>query len=553
MSNMANFINEYFINIGVKMSEKIPVPEHKYNCGSHISDTLFLRPLTRNELIEHIASLKSGSSSGHDNISVDVIKQTHAQILAPLLHIFNLIFEKGIIPCHFKVSIVVPIHKSGSKSDVRNYRPISLISNFAKLFEKCLKHRLVEFCEVNGILSGNQFGFTRGLSTADAMYRLVSEITSNLNLGRKCIGVFLDLARAFDTVPHAGLLKVLSDYGVRGITLDLFKNYLCDRYQMLRINKSMSERQKIKIGIPQGTVIGPILFIIYLNSLLNMDIGGLAVSYADDTALVFDGGSWEEAKGRVVTGLGRVKNWLETFRLTLNLEKTRYIAFSLTGANRPDFADILIGDSRIVAVHQIKYLGIVIDEFLKWAPHVDHLSNKIRALIHKFYILRHFLTQKLLIILYKSLVESLIRYGILVWGGLYESTLYNLNIVQKYILKVIYKRKKTYPTDLLFSCDVCNIRVIYLTTVCTYWYGHAKQYVDHHYGTRSRVNEHLKIPQNHKTLNLKFVDYIAPKAYNLLPRDLKQITTTKKFAKECKEYIYSNYKRFIDILATHRR
>lgn len=230
--------------------------------------------------------------------------------------------------------------------------------------------------------------------------------------------MFLDLARAFDTVPHAGLLKVLSDYGVRGVASVLFTNYLSDRYQMLRVNKSMSGKLKIKIGIPQGTVLGPALFIIYLNSLLSMDIGGLAVSYADDTALIFHGGSWEEVRSRVVSGFGRVVNWLETFRLTLNMEKTKYIAFSLTGAGRPAFAHIMIENKEIVEVHQIRYLGIVVDEFLKWAPQVNHLSNKIRALIHKFYILRNFLTQKLLITLYKALVESLIRYGILVWGGL---------------------------------------------------------------------------------------------------------------------------------------
>lgn len=549
--DMANYFNEYFTNVGVRMNDQIPIPKHKCDYGGGSAGTMFLKPLTENELIGHIASLKNGSSPGHDNISVNVIKQTHRQILVPLLHIFNLILVKGVIPSHFKISVVVPIHKSGSKTEVQNYRPISLISNFTKLFEKCLRHRLVEFFDVNKVLSKNQFGFTRGLSTADAMYKLVSEITNKLNLGRKCIAVFLDLAKAFDTVPHDRLLKVLSHYGVRGVVLDLFKSYLDDRYQIVKINKSLSERRKIKIGIPQGTVLGPVLFIAYINSLLGMDIGGLTVSYADDTALVFDGGNWEEVKSKVVTGFGRVREWLETYRLTLNMGKTGYIAFSITDAGRPDFNHIVIGNEKILEVHQIKYLGIVIDQYLKWAPHINHLSNRIRALIHRFYILRNFVTRKLLIVLYKALVESLIRYGILVWGGLYETTLHNLNIVQKYIIKVMYKRKRMYPSDLLFSHDICNIRTIYITTVCTYWYDRDKEYLDHPHRTRSRANKHLKIPQNYRNFNLKFIDYIAPKAYNLLPRELREITSKRKFAEESKKFVYLNYSKFVGILGKH--
>lgn len=539
---MANYCNDYFVNIGVKMNEQVPLPREP--CGFDIQmsrSSLFLKPLTEAEIISHISSLKNNSASGHDRVSVGIIKYSHAEILKPLLHIINLCFEVGCVPSQFKTSIVVPVHKSGSKADVGNYRPISLISNFAKIFEKSLKIRLVNHFKANNIISSHQYGFTEGLSTGDAMYRLVSEITSNLNLGKKCIGVFLDLAKAFDTVPHKKMLEVLSCCGLRGVVLQLMESYLRDRYQLLRLNNSFSNKQRIRVGIPQGTVIGPILFIVYINSLLMMDIGGMTLSYADDTAIIFSGKDWEETKLCAEVGLLRVKNWLETYNLTLNLSKTKYIAFSLTNAGRPNFTDLEMGEATISEAHQVKYLGIVVDEFLKWGPHIDYISGKMRRLIHKFYLLREFLTTGILVMVYKSLVESLIRYGIVVWGGLYSSTLYKLEILQKYLLKIIYRKRRTYPTELLFTVNTPNIRVIYMSTLCSFLYNCDRVYINHSYETRKKVNKHLKIPMSNNNLNLKFTDYIAPKIYNLLPNAIKNLTNLRKFNTECKKFIFENY------------
>ena len=140
--------------------------------------------------------------------------------------------------------------------------------------------------------------------------------------------------------------------------------------------------------MPQGTVLGPILFIAYINSLLKLEVGGLIVSYADDTALVFSGESWDDAKNRAINGMSIIGNWLQTNKLTMNLSKTAYIAFSLTAANRPHFANIVINAQLVQEVSQTRYLGIMIDRHLRWGAHVDYLSNKIRKLIHKFYFLR---------------------------------------------------------------------------------------------------------------------------------------------------------------------
>lgn len=541
---MANFCNEYFSNIGIRMARAIP--DTLGECEedpSTIDNSIFLKPVNKSELIKHIASLKNNSSPGHDSIRGETIKQTHLEILDPLLHVFNLILEKGVVPTDFKISIITPIHKSGSLTAISNYRPISLISNFAKLFERCLKDRLTTFFKNNNILSPNQFGFVEGYSTSDAMHKLTSEIIKNLNLNKKCLAVFLDLARAFDTVPHHKLLQVLKKYGLRGIALELLESYLTERYQMLRLNDIISEKQKIKIGVPQGTVLGPLLFICYINGLLKLlNINGQIISYADDTVIVFAGDTWEIVKKLAINGLIKVTNWLQNYKLTLNLNKTNYVAFSLTRKNRPHFNNITIKNHSIQEVTHIKYLGIIIDQFLKWQPHMDYVSAKLRKLIHKFYLLREFLNKKTLITIYKAFVESLIRYGILVWGGLYKNCLYKLKIIQKYMLKIMLKKNKSYPSNLLFSEDICNIRSLYMLEICTYIHRNnaLQRFVDHSYQTRINTKNSIQIPISNNNINLKYINYIGPKVYNKLPLNVKNINQIK-FKNLCKKFIYENY------------
>lgn len=465
----------------------------------------------------------------------------------PLKHIINLIFKTGTIPHHFKISVITPIYKSGPVNKIQNYRPISLINELAKIFEKALKERLINFFKVNKTISSNQYGFTEGISTADAIQHLTSEISKNLDDSNKTIVVFMDLAKAFDTVPHEQLLSVLQHYGVRGIVLRVFENYLSNRYQHTKINNSISSPGIIKTGVPQGTILGPILFTSYINSLLGLELMGKAISYADDTALIFTGKTWDEVKQKVIIGFNCVKNWLESFKLSLNLEKTNYIAFSPINKNRPEFDKIFINENdSITSCQKAKYLGIIIDQHLKWTHHIDYVTIKIRKLIHKFYILREILNDKLAILIYKALVESLLRYGITAWGGAYKTTLKPLQVIQNYILKIIFKKNKLYSTKGLYNEKLFNIRQLYILSSCIYMHKREKSelLIGHQHNTRSKSNKNVTIPKSQKTLNLKFLNTFASKCYNLLPLNIKNKTRSYTFNKNCKEFIYKNYEAF---------
>lgn len=188
----------------------------------------------------------------------------------------------------------------------------------------------------------------------------------------------------------------------------------------------------------------------------------------------------------------------------------------------------------------------MIDTFLKWQPHIDYISRKIRKLVHKFYLLRDFLNKNILIMIYKALVESIIRYGILVWGGLYESSLYKLNIIQKYILKIIYRKNRLFPTHLLFDRETVNVRTIYIFTVCSYIHSRAdlKPLIDHSYETRTRQTKQIRLQMSTNNLNLRYVTYFGPKLYNLLPLEVRNCVKLKQFKLLSKNIIYGNYNQF---------
>ncbi|XP_052746931.1 uncharacterized protein LOC112051825 [Bicyclus anynana] len=266
-----------------------------------------------------LMSLKTSSASGWDNIPTEFLKLANNLITPIIVHLANLCFSTGIFPSLLKKSVITPVHKCGNRDDVSNYRPISVLPAISKIIEKIINNRLLSYLEQRTILSKSQFGFRRGKSTEDAVTNLTTLIIEKLDTNKKCLTVFLDLKKAFDTVSVPILLHKLESIGMRDTTLSLFQSYLSGRTQMVKIDKYISNELNINYGVPQGSVLGPTLFLVYINELCNLKIrNGHIFSYADDTAIVFTDNSWEDVRYHAEKGLRNIARWLNSNLLTLN-------------------------------------------------------------------------------------------------------------------------------------------------------------------------------------------------------------------------------------------
>ena len=272
--NIANQFNEYFSKIGLSLDAIIPNthPDFRIFLDSRIYPHLKLYPATETEVNEIICSLKSSNmSSGHDHIPTFLIKALREIISLPLSQIINISMEEGSFPDSLKIAKVVPIYKAGDASSFSNYRPVSVLPAFSKIFEKVMYNRLLTHLTDNNILSPSQFGFRAGHSTSHAILYLVDQITRAIDRREMTIGVFLDLSKAFDTVNHTILLHKLQHYGISGTALRWFDSYLLNRKQYVKYNHANSEFETISCGVPQGSILGPLLFY-YTSTIFPMSV-----------------------------------------------------------------------------------------------------------------------------------------------------------------------------------------------------------------------------------------------------------------------------------------
>ena len=278
--------------------------------------------------VKEIRCLRNNVSMGLDKIHVRFIQDGSEYISESLSYIFNLMLETGIFPDKLKIARVVPIYKAGDATLMNNYRPISVLPILSKVFERLLHKRLTIYLEENNLLNDAQFGFRKGMSTVDALLNVVPFIQEALSSGDFAGGLFLDLKKAFDTVNHQILIKKLDNLGIRGIILNLFKNYLSNRLQVVNIGSVLSDPFNIVCGVPQGSILGPLLFIIYTNDLPRNIHHGKISLYADDTAIFYRGKNQNQLQQVMKSDALVIHDWFRANKLTLNVDKCQIVCFS---------------------------------------------------------------------------------------------------------------------------------------------------------------------------------------------------------------------------------
>lgn len=535
---IANLFNEHYCSLGERYAQKIKKPQHFIDNEPEVANNMFLGSVSEQEIVRIIRSMKTKKSPGFDGIRTEILKIIDRQISQPLTFLINKCIKKGYFPKQLKIGVISPLLKSGSKLDIINYRPVSLISNVAKIFEKILKSKIMKFLKKYKLISDNQYGFIQGRSTEDAIAGLTSQIYKNLDESSPTLCIFVDLAKAFDTVSHALLLEKIKRNGLRGKIFDIIKSYLSDRIQYTKVGGVLSEAGPVTCGVPQGTVLGPLLFVLYINGLLKMNITGQTLSFADDTAILFKGKTWEEVKVRAEKDFALVKKWFDFNLLTVNLEKTKCILFSPSDG-AVDCQGVMVDNQLIPAVKTIKYLGIIIDNNLRWDHHIKYIVQKIRCILPKFRYLKDFLSTSQLKILYFSLVQTHLSYGIIGWGGVLNSHVKSLEVIQKWVLKIIFNKNRLFPSDTLFDMSgVMDVRQLFCYRMILRSFRKPQECLvssETNYNLRSENK--VIIPKCKKTCGQRSYKYLTPRLYNIIPNHIKCCRSFVNFKKKVSDWL----------------
>jgi hypothetical protein len=459
--DVANHFNKYFTSIADKLESSMPLASEdplkhvESQCNSFVC-----LPTTASEVLSVINSFKN---KGSDLKSVPTLAfKVVAEIVSPVVaDLINLSFNRGTFPNNLKVARVIPVFKAGSRDSANNYRPISTLHVLNKIFEKVMYVRLDEYIRKYSVLSVNQFGFKRGSSTVDAVLRFSDEVYNVFNSKSYLLAVMLDFSKAFDTVNHLILLGKLQKIGVRGAANDWFRSYLTNRKQFVCINGVNSELRSVTSGVPQGSILGPLLFLLYINDMSRVSRELQFVHFADDTTVFLEGSNLSELFDVMNRELDKIDKWLSCNRLSINLSKTSYMIFSNRDKNVNK--TLLVRDVNISETDVTKFLGILIDNRLSFNYHIKNVCNKVSKSCGILRKLSSMIPPTVLRTLYSTLVLPHLQYGLPVWGASCRTGLARLGRLQDRVVRLfcppapnnlVYRNNRLLPFEDLYKSSV---------------------------------------------------------------------------------------------------
>lgn len=548
-NDIANTFNNYFANIGSNLAKGFP--KNKYfldYLATPNENNMFLTPVTEGEVSKDIGNLLPNKSAGHDEIPPRVIKHVSNVIVKPLTCIYNKSFKDACVPCKLKTAKVIPIYKKGEHHNPGNYRPISLLSIYNKLLEKLMYRRVLSFLNKHNLIYDYQFGFRKGHSTMMATAEILENIRDELEKGHFVIGVYLDLSKAFDTVSHEILFSKLQHYGIRGHVLDWFKSYLANRRQLTFCNNTYSKEEAVTTGVPQGSVLGPLLFLIYMNDIHRSVSDTSLRLFADDTNLFLSNTNLASAERETISSLRKLQQWFTDNQLTLNIDKTCFTIFG--GKNTCNSLRSIEFDQHIIKrVEFTKYLGLNVDEQLHWQAHVDYVHQKLSKLTSVFFSISRFINRDMAKQIYYAYVYPHITYCIEIYGSANASVAKKIQTIQNKLLKILCRKSYRYPTyELHHELGLLTVKEIYEFRVLCFVYkqrAHTLPTVfDNYYMPNSAL--HNRITRQNNDLHIRSYKTRVGKLsirvsgatfWNKLPLDIKNTQSFKNFKSKCKNYL----------------
>lgn len=551
---IAEAFNAYFSNVGSNLAAEIPntsasKPEDYLN---PTIKTFSLQNPSIDQVKKLLKTIDVKKAAGLDKIPNKLLKIASDVVAPSLTEIFIQSIATGIFPSDWKEARVSPLYKSGAKTDPGNYRPISIIPTVSKIFEKIIYDQLYTYLNENNLLTPYQSGFRSLHSTLTALLEATNDWSVNIDNGLLNAVVFIDLKKAFDTIDHEIILLKLKNYGVDPDSLNWFRSYLTNRKQKCKVNGQLSSSTSVTCGVPQGSSLGPLLFLIYINDLPNCLNMSRPRMFADDTSISYSSNSLDEMQFVINSELENLNTWLTANKLSLNVVKTE---FMIIGSRQRMHAtqnviSISINNREINRVNVTKSLGMYIDSHLSWSEHIDKIAKKVSSAIGALKRVRPFISRKTAVQLYFALIQPHFDYCCSVWDGLGDTLATKLQKLQNRAVRVITRSSYDANTCALLSClqlDNLYIRRKKLKAQLMFKIlkGDMPLYLQSLFSIRNteynlRNNQFkLSLPKPRTNYLKRSLCYSGALLWNSFPEEMRSLTLFSQFKRATNDYYNS--------------
>ena len=450
---VTNKFNTFFIEVGSSINNNSSAAgTFELTNRPPINNVLHSFELaTEDEIHRIIMSLKSNTAMGYDDIPVKFLKDNVNDLTPCITNLINKSINDNLFPNSLKIAKVTIIHKMGDPTNPSNYRPISVLSAFSKIFETILKSRIINHLQNNNLIHPKQYGFLQKSNTTTAAANLLNSITSGLASKKKVSVLFLDIVKAFDCVDFRILSRILKSYGIDDKAHSLLMDYFSNRTQFTVINSTKSSCMHVNCGCAQGSILGPLIFLIYINDLLHLNISGDIRLYADDAAIVYTASSYHELFALIKNDMPIISNFLLTLNFQLSITKSKFMVFAYKNSLITDVDFIDFNNQRISRVSEFKYLGIYFDSSLNWQYHASKVASSIAPYVGMIRKTRTYVSRSILLMLYYAFIHSKMIYGLPVWHSVNSDGKRSIQVLQNKAIKYIHFFPPLTPSSSLYD------------------------------------------------------------------------------------------------------
>ena len=507
--------------------------------------------ITEEMTLEILKSLNPSKSIGPDGIHPRILKETSDILAFPLHLIFRSSLQHGMIPNEWKIAHVTPVHKKGSKHSKENYRPISLTSIVCRVMERILKNKIVDHLERNDLLSNEQYGFRSKRSCVLQLLETLEEWTSCVDRGKSLDVIYFDFAKAFDSVLHKRLLSKMHSYGIRGNILNWIEQFLSGRKQRVVLNGFKSPWSNVQSGVPQGSVLGPLLFLIHVNDIPKCAKSSKVKMFADDLKLFSTNTT---SNNDIQQDISSIEHWSDTWQLPLNKQKCSYLRVSSSNNNDPKNVYYLHHENLQTSVEtdntdNVKDLGVIVDETLKFEKQISERIKKANSVLSSIKRTIRYMDKSVFTMLYKSIVRPILEFCGAVWNPHLVKQIKSIESVQRRATKLVPIIKQLSYKDRLTALKLPTLEYRRKRGDMILTYKILKNHVDTNPSLFFKMNncsrtrgQELKLFKSRSCLDVRkyvFSNRIV-EDWNKLPNNVIQSPSVKEFEKRYDACNYAN-------------